>query len=90
MDIGLTEEEIKSLEKQKDKIIKQANIEVSEIKDKAHKDIERDKEKAQEEIKRTIVSVALDASKEVLKREINENDNVKLVDDFINQLNEEN
>ena len=75
--------------KQKDKIIKQANIEVSEIKDKAHKDIERDKEKAQEEIKRTIVSVALDASKEVLKREINENDNVKLVDDFINQLNEE-
>lgn len=76
--------------KQKDKIIKQANVEVSEIKDKAQKDIVRDKERAQEEIKRTIINVALDASKQILNREINEADNEKLVDEFINQLNEDN
>lgn len=75
--------------RQKDKIIKQANEEVSEIKDKAQKDIARDKERAKDEIKRTIIDVALDASKQVLSREINEADNEKLVDEFIEQLQEE-
>ena len=41
---------------------------------------------AQEQIKKEIVSVALDASKELLGREVSSKDNVRLVEDFIEEV----
>ena len=44
------------------------------------------KQEAKEEIRREMVSIALSASEEVLKREINEKDNSRIVTDFIKDL----
>lgn len=52
-----------------------------ELKDKEQKMIKDNRDK--------IISTALDASKEILKREIKEEDNTKIVDDFIDKLNDE-
>lgn len=52
-----------------------------ELKDKEQKMIKDNRDK--------IISTALDASKEILKHEIKEEDNKKIVDDFIDKLNDE-
>ena len=70
-----------------DAIILQAKQEVAEMKDLAEQDIERAKEDAIQDIRSEMVNVALTASKEILKREVDSQDNVKLAEDFIDQLN---
>ena len=52
----------------------------------AEQDIIRSREEALDEIHDEIVSVALSATSEVLKREINEKDNARIVDDFIKDM----
>ena len=39
------------------------------------------------DIRNEMVNVALTASKEILKREVDEKDNTRLAEDFINRLN---
>jgi F-type H+-transporting ATPase subunit b len=68
--------------------IEQTNQEISLMKQRASEDIEKAKEEAKEEIRKEIVSVALLASSEVLKREVNEKDNQRLVEKFIEDLDE--
>ena len=46
----------------------------------------RSKEEAKEEIRQEMVSVALAASEEVLKREVNEKDNARIVENFIKDM----
>lgn len=75
--------------KQKEMIIKETNEEINNLKLKAQKDIERDIKRAEKEINNTIIDVALSASKEILKREIREEDNDKLIDEFIKNINKE-
>ena len=70
-----------------DAIILEAKQEVAEMKDLAEQDIARAKEDAIQDIRSEMVNVALSASKEILKREIDSKDNVKLAEDFIDQLN---
>ena len=70
-----------------DAIILEAKLEVAEMKKAAEEDIERAKEDAKQDIRNEMVNVALSASKEILKREVNNKDNVKLAEDFIDQLN---
>ena len=70
-----------------DAIILEAKMEVSEMKKLAEEDIERAKEDAKQDIRNEMVNVALSASKEILKREVNSQDNTKLAEDFIDQLN---
>ena len=67
-------------------IIDDAHLEVNKIKAQAEEDIERSKEEAKEEIRKEMISVALTASEEVLKREINEKDNARIVEDFIKDI----
>ena len=43
---------------------------------------------ALEDIHNEIVNVALDASKAILRREINEEDNSKLVEEFIKEVDQ--
>ena len=70
-----------------DAIILEAKQEVAEMKKAAEQDIERAKEDAIQDIRSEMVNVALSASKEILKREVDKKDNVKLAEDFIDQLN---
>lgn len=52
----------------------------------AEKEIEQEKIAAVEEIRKQIVDVALQASEVVLNREINEDDNSRLVEDFVKDV----
>ena len=70
-----------------DAMILDAKAEVAEMKKAAQEDIERAKEEAIQDIRNEMVNVALSASKEILKREVDSKDNVKLAEDFINRLN---
>lgn len=66
--------------------IEETQLEINKMKALAEEDIAKSKEEAKEEIRKEIVSVALMASEEVLKREVNEKDNAKVVESFIKDL----
>ena len=70
-----------------DAMVLQAKEEVAEMKRNAEEDIERAREDALQDIRSEMVNVALSASKEILKREVDTKDNVKLAEDFIDRLN---
>ena len=82
---------IKSAEKQGqeryDRMLASANDEIVEMKKDAEKDIERAKQEAIEDIRNEMVNIALSASEEILKREVDTDDNKRLAEDFINRLN---
>ena len=82
---------IKAAEKkgqeQYDSMILAAKAEVVEMKKDAEKDIERAKLEAIQDIHDEMVAVALSASGEILKREVDTDDNKRLAEDFINRLN---
>lgn len=65
----------------------ETKLNISKLKKDAELDIQKSKEESLEEIRREMVTVALAASKEILKREVNEKDNAKLAEDFIEKLN---
>ena len=70
-----------------DMMLVSANNEIATMKKEAEKDIERAKEEAIQDIRNEMVSVALSASEEILKREVDSKDNRKLAEDFIDRLN---
>lgn len=71
-----------------DKIISDAKKAAEEKKKQADIDIEIAKEKSKQEIRDEIVNVALLASSQLLGREVNEDDNRKMVNDFVDSLGE--
>ena len=71
---------------QKQEILAQAKLEAQQEKEKAQQEIAQEIEASKDEIHREIVSVAMDASSKVLGREVNDEDNRRLVDDFVNDL----
>lgn len=70
----------------KEQVLEEARQEALAMKEKATKEIEQEKQKAREEINREIINVALLASNKVLEREINVEDNKRLVEDFIKDV----
>ena len=58
--------------------------------EKAKEQINAEKQKALNEIKTTVVDVALEASEKVIKRNLNNEDNKKMIEDTINQLKQSN
>ena len=66
--------------------LEQTQLEIKKMKEQAEVDIAQSKVEAREEIRKEMVSIALAASEEVLKREINEKDNARVVEDFIKDL----
>lgn len=68
------------------KIIDSTNLEVTKIKQAADEDIASKKEAAKDDIRKEIINVALDASKEIIQREVSEDDNRKLVNDFLKEM----
>ncbi len=67
-------------------MIEETQLQIDKMKSLAEEDIARSKEEAKEEIRQEMVSVALAASEEVLKREVNVQDNTRLVEDFIKDI----
>lgn len=70
---------------ERNKIIEETNALVIKMKNDAEADIASSQAEALENIRKEMVSIALDASKEVLGREINEVDNTRLIEDFIKE-----
>ncbi len=73
-------------DREKDQIILDAKKEAQEIVNDASIQAQKAKEEAEGEIKDQIVDTAILVSKEVLKREVSKEDNNKIVDDFIKEL----
>lgn len=69
------------------KIFAETEEEIAKMKLDAEKDIERSKEQSLKEIHDEMVNIALSASEEILKREVNEDDNARLAENFIEDLN---
>ena len=68
-------------------MMEEARSEVKDMKIAAEQDIEQAKQDALNDIRKEMVNVALTASKEILKREVDQDDNTRLAEDFINRLN---
>lgn len=73
-------------QKEREQILANTQEEVKKMKQDAENDITRMETEAQEEIKKEIVSVALDASKELLGREVSSKDNDRLLNEFIEEI----
>ena len=80
---------------QTDALVVQQSI-IDEGKKKADQEIAQarvqiayEQEKAKSEVRQEIVDVALDASKKILEREVNDKDNEKLVHNFIDEVKNE-
>lgn len=72
-----------------DEIIKKANDTASNIISQGEKAAEEKQKQVDRVAHNIIVNTAIDASKEILGREINEEDNEKVINDFISQMKED-
>lgn len=74
-------------QKERAAILENTQLEINKMKEDAQNDIARMEKEAQEQIKKEIVNVALDASTELLGREISSQDNDRLLNEFVDDLN---
>lgn len=77
-------------EKSKKVIINEAYDKANSIIRRAEDDAELEKKKAQSEIKKEIVDVSAKLSEAILDREISIDDHRNLIDDFLNEIGENN
>ncbi len=77
-------------QKERAVILEQAQNEANKMKKDAENDIARMEIEAQEQIKKEIVSVALDASSELLGREVSSKDNARLIEEFVEEVKKKN
>ena len=73
---------------EKDKIIDDAKNEASLIKEKAKTDIEYERKTMKEQLNNEVVDIALLAASKVVEREVNEKDNQRIIESFINKEDE--
>ena len=71
---------------QKEQILAETRLEVEKMKLDAEKDIAKSRQEALDDIHKEMVEVALLTSSEILKREVNTEDNSRLAKEFIDQL----
>lgn len=76
-----------SAQKTADKILADASLKADSIRAQGEKDALAMKEEMKREAQNEIISSAIDASKEILSREVNQKDNEKIVKEFLSQLN---
>lgn len=67
-------------------VLQETRLEVEKMKKQAEIDIETSKQEALKQIHNEMVDVALSASEEILKREINKDDDARLAEEFVKQL----
>ena len=71
---------------QREETLEDARKEVENMKKMAEADIQRSRQEALDDIHKEMVEVALMTSSEILKREVNDEDNARLAEEFINKL----
>ena len=86
--MGIVEKAKEDAQKERAAILEKAKQEKEEEIKRTKEEIAQEIEASKDEIPREIVSVAIDASSKVLKREVNKKDNEKLIDSFIDDLKE--
>lgn len=77
-------------QKERAVILENTQQEVNRMKKDAENDIARMESEAQEQIRKEIVSVALDASSELLGREVSSKDNARLLEEFVEEVKKKN
>lgn len=85
----IVKEAVERGRQREDEIIRQANADASAIRSKASADIAQEKKKALNDAKDEISGMAIAIAEKVVGRQINEADQDKLVDEFIDQLGEQ-
>ena len=65
--------------------IKQANVEITQMKESASQDVVVEKERAMASLQSEIAGIALLAASKVVEKEVNEQSNEQLVDDFLKE-----
>ena len=73
-------------QKERAVILEATQNEVEKMKKDAENDIARMEKEAQEQIKKEIVNVAMDASSELLGREVSSKDNARLLEEFVEDI----
>ncbi|MCH4286719.1 MULTISPECIES: F0F1 ATP synthase subunit B [Bacillota] len=73
----------KNANEERKEVLAKAREEAENLKQKALADIEREKVQAQKEMKQTITDVAFEAAEKIIKKELDEKDQQRYVDDFI-------
>ena len=74
---------------EKKRIVDETKKEVNSMRDKAYQDIESERLKMREEITNEVIDVALLAATKVVDRNLNDEDNRKIVSDFVNKGDKE-
>lgn len=82
----LVKEAVTHARHREEEIIRQANAEAGAILDKANADIALEKKKALNDAKDQICVVALSIAEKVVERRLNEDDQLQLIDRFIESL----
>jgi F-type H+-transporting ATPase subunit b len=70
----------------KDEIKKEAEKESGSFMDKARKEIEQEKQKLLSDVRREVATLTMAATKQLIKKEVDEQTNKKLVEDFLSEL----
>ena len=83
---AITERHKKKAEKIYDEIVEEAKSEANLIIQRAKVEIEREKEKAQYALKKEAIDLALDLSRKVIEKNIDEEKNRQLIDKFISEV----
>lgn len=83
---SIIEDAKKEANAKKEEILNEAFFEASKTKEKALLDIEKAKESAKKQLQDEVINVALDASSKILKREVNEKDNKRIINQFVDDL----
>lgn len=84
--LAIVETAKQDAEKERERIRQKAKEDADQEVLRAKQEIEQEIEKSKDEIHSQIVDVAFDASKKVLSREVKDKDNEKLINQFIDDL----
>ena len=82
----LLEDAKKASMDERTRMVEETNQLITKMKNDAQRDIEQATLDAKESIRKEMVNLALSASSEILKREVNEKDNARIAEDFIRSI----
>lgn len=82
----LVEDARKASLDERNRMVEETNQLIAKMKDDAQKDIEQATLDAKDAIRKEMIDLALSASSEILKREVNEKDNARIAEDFIRSI----
>ena len=83
---AITERHKKKAEKVYNEIVEDAKSEANLIIERARVEIDREREKVEYSLKKEAIDLALELSKKVIEKNIDEEKNKKLIDEFISEV----